>query len=381
MKILFMVFHFPPISGGGVIVIVELANKLAELGNDVTILAPKLDWNGEIYNSSLDSRISIIRVDTPSSNNMKVAARRCYFNMKDKANDLIKDSKYDFILTIFHPFHLVPKAAVACGQKHNVPVIIKIDDAIYEKSKGLKSIQRRIEKMINSKTLRKASRILVSNESTRNLVSKYYKISTDKISVIPNGVDTGNFYSRMEPSNQIIFSGVMYYHRGVDVLLESASTVIQKIPDVQFVLLGRGPEIEKLVDFTKKYSLTKNVKFLGWVDRKQIPEYLAKSAIGIGPLRVTDVTRDALPIKVLEYMASYLPILATSGTLSPDILIDGENGFFVKDTNELAEKIIYLLQNQNVRSKMGQKSRDIVEKYDWKIITQSIIDEYKKCKD
>ncbi|MEX0855910.1 MAG: hypothetical protein WD018_09170, partial [Nitrosopumilaceae archaeon] len=66
MKILFMVFHFPPISGGGVIVIVELANKLAELGNDVTILAPQLDWNGEIYNPSLDSRISISRVKTPS---------------------------------------------------------------------------------------------------------------------------------------------------------------------------------------------------------------------------------------------------------------------------------------------------------------------------
>jgi glycosyltransferase involved in cell wall biosynthesis len=376
-----MVFHFPPISGGGVIVIVELANKLAELGNDVTILTPKLDWNGEIYNPSLDPRISIIRIETPSSNNMKVAARRCYFSMKEKADELIKDSKYDFILTIFHPFHLVPKAAVACGQKYNLPVIVKIDDAIYEKSKGLKSIQRKIEKIINSKTLRKASRILVSNESTRNLVSKYYKIAADKISVVPNGVDTRNFYSGKEPSNQIIFSGVMYYHRGVDVLLESASNVIQSIPDVQFVLLGSGPEMEKLVEFTKKHSLTKNIKFLGWVDREQISEYLAESAIGVGPLRVTDVTKDALPIKVLEYMASHLPILAKRGTLSSDILIDGENGFFVNDANELAKKIIYLLQNQNVRSKMGQKSRDIVEKYDWKIIAQSIINEYMKCKD
>jgi glycosyltransferase involved in cell wall biosynthesis len=376
-----MVFHFPPISGGGVIVIVELANKLAELGNDVTILTPKLDWNGEIYNPSLNSRISIIRVDTPSSNNMKVAARRCYFSVKEKADELIKESKYDFILTIFHPFHLVPKAAVSCGQKHKIPVIVKIDDAIYEKAKGLKSIQRRIEKIINSKTLRKASRILVSNESTLNLVSKYYRIAANKISVVPNGVDTRNFYSKMKSSNQIIFSGVMYYHRGVDVLLESVSNVIQSIPDVQFVLLGSGPEMEKLVEFTKKHSLTENVKFLGWVDREQIPEYLAESAIGVGPLRVTDVTKDALPIKVLEYMASHLPILAKSGTLSSDILIDRENGFFVNDAKELAEKIIYLLQNQNVRSKMGQKSRDIVEKYDWKIIAQSIINEYMKCKD
>ncbi|MGI0077948.1 MAG: glycosyltransferase family 4 protein, partial [Nitrosopumilaceae archaeon] len=184
-----------------------------------------------------------------------------------------------------------------------------------------------------------------------------------------------------ESSNQIVFSGVMYHHRGVDVLLESVSTVIQKIPDVQFVMLGSGPEMEKLVEFTKKNNLSRNVKFLGWIDKKQIPEYLAKSAIGIGPLRVTEVTKDALPIKVLEYMASYLPILAVNGTLSSDILKDGENGYFVKDANELAEKIIYLLQNQKTRIKMGQKSRDIVEKYDWKIIAQSIIDEYKKFKD
>jgi len=381
MKILFMVFHFPPISGGGVIVIVELANKLAELGNDVTILTPKLDWNGEIYNPSLNPRICIIRIDTPSSQNMKVTARRCYFNMKEKANEIIKDGGYDFILTIFHPFHLVPKAAVECGKKYNIPVIIKIDDAIYQKSTGLKSIQRSIEKIINSRTLRKASRILVSNKSTGSLVSIYYKISTDKISVIPNGVDIANFYSSMESSNQIIFSGVMYHHRGVDLLLESISTVIKKIPDVQVVLLGSGPEMEKLAEFTKRNNLTKNVKFLGWIDRKQIPEYLAKSAIGIGPLRVTEVTKDALPIKVLEYMAANLPILAMSGTLSSDILINGENGFFVKDANELSEKMIYLLQNQNIRIKMGQKSRHIVEKYDWKIIAQSIIEEYKKCKD
>ena len=42
-----MVFHFPPISGGGVVVIVELANKFAELGHDITILTPDLEWKGE----------------------------------------------------------------------------------------------------------------------------------------------------------------------------------------------------------------------------------------------------------------------------------------------------------------------------------------------
>ena len=49
MQILVMVFHFPPISGGGVVVITDIVNKLAELGNDITVITPNLDWNGEQF--------------------------------------------------------------------------------------------------------------------------------------------------------------------------------------------------------------------------------------------------------------------------------------------------------------------------------------------
>ncbi len=76
MRILFIVFHFPPISGGGVVVIVELANKLAELGHSVTVLTPDLVWKGQPYNPPINDKISVVRVQTPSSENMKIAARR-----------------------------------------------------------------------------------------------------------------------------------------------------------------------------------------------------------------------------------------------------------------------------------------------------------------
>ena len=78
MRILFMVFHFPPISGGGVVLIVELANMLAKLGHDVTILTPNLEWTGPKYNPSINSRINVIRVETPSRSNLKLASRRCF---------------------------------------------------------------------------------------------------------------------------------------------------------------------------------------------------------------------------------------------------------------------------------------------------------------
>lgn len=371
-----MVFHFPPISGGGVVVIVELANKFAQLGHDVTILAPDLEWNGEKYEPELDKKIVVHKVKTPSKSNLKIAARGCFNNMKKSGIKLGKQNKYDFIFSIFHPFHLVPKAAVSCGKELEIPVIIKVDDAIYQKATGLKNLQRKIEKMYNSKTLQKGDKILVSNEYTKELVHDYYNVKIEKISIIPNGTELNNFYKSNSNSKQIIFSGAMYHHRGIDVLLESVSDVIKKIPEAKFVLLGNGPEIQKLKKFVEKMNLTENVIFKGWVDRKEIPKYLAESAIGIGPLRITDVTKYALPIKVLEYMSSSLPIIAINETLPEDVLKNGENGFLVKNSNELGEKIVKLLENNELQLKMGEKSRKMVTKFDWENVTESIIKEY-----
>mgnify|MGYP003687063227 FL=1 len=113
-----MVFHFPPISGGGVVVIVELANKFAELGHDVTILTPDLEWKGDKYEPELNKKIVVEKVSTPSRSNLKIAARRCHDNMRKKGIELGKQNNYDFILSIFHPFHLVPKAAVELSLIH-----------------------------------------------------------------------------------------------------------------------------------------------------------------------------------------------------------------------------------------------------------------------
>ncbi len=371
-----MVFHFPPISGGGVVVIVELANKFAELGHDVTILTPDLEWNGEKYNPQLNKKIIVHKVSTPSKSNLKVAARRCYDNMKKKGIELGKQNDFDFILSIFHPFHLVPKAAISCGKELRIATLIKIDDAVYEKAKGLKIIQRKIEKIYNSRTLQNADKVLVMNDFTKELVTNYYSVSKEKISIVSNGTDLDKYYNVKENNKIIIFSGAMYYHRGIDILLNSIPEVVNKINDVEFILLGDGPEMKKLQKIVNENNLSENVIFKGWIQREEIPKFLASSSIGIGPLRSTNVTKGALPIKVLEYMASSLPILAMKGTLPEEVLKNDVNGYNIENSEELAQKIIHLLENESIRNEMGANSREMVKKFDWKNIAESIIKEY-----
>jgi glycogen synthase len=378
MKILAVLFHFPPMSGGGIIVAVDIVNNFAKLGHKVTVVAPNIEWIGPKFEPKIDSNVKVIRVDVPSKTKIKIAARRCKKNLQKKAEEIGKTEQFDFVFSIFHPFHLAPSAAVACAKKLKIPSIIKIDDAIYEKSTGLKSIQRKIEKIMNAKTLQNSSKILVVNEGIKKIIIDYYNIHNEKIFLIPNGVEVSLFKgTKNHDKKLVLFSGAMYHHRGIDVLLEVAPKVIEKVPKVEFILLGDGDEMNKLKNIVNQKNITKNIIFKGWINRDKIPQELKNASIGIGPLKLTAVTKNALPIKVLEYMASGLPIIAKRGTLPKDILDDGKNGFFIDNNEELEEKLILLLNNLELNKQMSKKSIEMIQKFSWEKIVESIIQIHK----
>ena len=379
MRILAFIFHFPPMSGGGPVVSFDIVNTLATLGHEITVLVPNVEWKEKRYEPPMHKNLTIIRVETPSRTNLKVAARRCKGNLSKKGEEICKEREFDLIFTIFHPFHLVPNAAVSCAKKFGKPVIIKIDDAVYAKSSGLKSIQRRIEKRFNSKSLAAATEILVLNENMKKLVNSFYKIPQEKISIWPNGVNLPFFeVKNVRKERKVAFLGVMYYHRGLEVLLEAASKVVNSLPDTKFVLLGEGPEMQRLQNIVLEKSLTSNVEFKGWIEREKIPVHLSEASVGIGPLQLTPLTAKSIPIKVLEYMASSLPIIAKKGTLTDDVLKDGENGYFIEDANDLAEKILILLKDPSLIEKMGSTSRHMVQKFSWENLINLILEKYKK---
>src|SRR5690348_7156014 len=99
MRILFMVFHFPPISGGGSVVPSSIANSFADLGHEVTVLTPDLEWMGKRYEPTINSGVKVIRVKTPARRNLKLAARLCTFSLKKKGVSLGRIEKFDFIFT------------------------------------------------------------------------------------------------------------------------------------------------------------------------------------------------------------------------------------------------------------------------------------------
>ena len=137
MNILTVFFHFPPISGGGVVVAVELINNFAKMGHNVTVITPEIKWDGPTYVPKIEKSVKVVRVKVPFENKIKIAARRCKGPLKNKILEISKQTQFDLIFSIFHPFHLAPHAAVESAQKLGIPSLIKIDDAIYQKTTGL----------------------------------------------------------------------------------------------------------------------------------------------------------------------------------------------------------------------------------------------------
>lgn len=378
MQILALFFHFPPMSGGGPVVSFGIVNTIATMGHNVTVLVPDVAWEGKRYEPIMHKNLNVIRVETPSRDNLKIAARRCTGNLKKKAEEMCKENQYDLIFTIFHPFHLVPNAAVSCAKKNGKPIVIKIDDAVYEKSSGLKSIQRKIEKHFNKKALGGANDILVLNEQIKNTVSDFYKVPLEKISIMPNGIDLSFFSTKHKRERKIVFAGVMYYHRGLDILLDAVPEIIETLPDTKIVLLGEGPEMKRLQEIISEKGISKNVELKGWIDRNEIPGYLSSASLAVGPLQLTPTTAKSIPVKVLEYMASSLPIIARRDSLSDNVLKDGENGYFVDNAKDVAEKAIKILQDASLVERMGNTSRTMVQKFSWESLLTPLLRKYEK---
>ena len=114
--------------------------------------------------------------------------------------------------------------------------------------------------------------------------------------------------------------------------------------------------------------------FKGWIEREKVPVELSQATVGIGPLKLTTVTENALPIKVLEYMAAGLPVIAKIGTLPKEVLENEKNGFFVDEPLDLAEKIVTILENEEKRRKMSEESLIMIEKFSWEKIVTRILD-------
>jgi glycosyltransferase involved in cell wall biosynthesis len=210
-----------------------------------------------------------------------------------------------------------------------------------------------------------------------------------RLKVVPNAVNTKYFsqeYSEEEldelkkelgkdgDDKFVITTSRLVLKNAVDDVIKSLQYLSE---NVKFIILGDGPDKERLVELTKELKLEKRVKFLGLIDHKVMPKYLKVSDIFIRPS-----LSEGFGNSFIEAMAAEIPVIATPVGGIVDFLYDPERnsdkdstGLFcnVRDPKSISKQIEKLLENKELKNNILKNAKEMVfEKYDWDIIARDM---------
>jgi phosphatidylinositol alpha-1,6-mannosyltransferase len=158
--------------------------------------------------------------------------------------------------------------------------------------------------------------------------------------------------------------------KGQDELIRALPMVQQTSPMASLIIVGEGPYRKDLESLIKKYGLEKFVHLTGKVSQNDLSKWYAAGDIFAMPCRTRmggwDV--EGLGIVFLEGSATGLPVVVGDSGGAIDAVLDGETGYLVdgSNTNEIAERISYLISNPDVAKKMGEAGRNwVTQEWTW----------------
>ena len=229
--------------------------------------------------------------------------------------------------------------------------------------------QSPLDRFLTVYALNKADAITCDGENTRQAMVDF-RIPAGKISFITFGVDVKIFapapvkaVPRSElslPDGHIVLSTrTLNPIHNVETLIRAITTVRERIPNTFFVIIGDGPEKERLVILARELGILDHTRFAGQVSEQQMISYLQAADIYVS----TSVSESGLAASTAEAMACELPVINTD---TGDIRLwirDGEDGIVVpvRSSETLADRIIDLLSDPAKRETFGKAGRLVIE--------------------
>lgn len=230
----------------------------------------------------------------------------------------------------------------------------------------------RIEKTLIKKTLELSDGIIVLSNRWENFFNKYIK--REKIIVLENYVDASQFLdkSKIDPDfiKKVIFiGGVSSKRKGLYDILKAIPIVLKSYEKVKFIIMviGNSDEVSEICK-------DKNINFYVEV-HESISEEEKNKIFSTSDIFLLPSYSEGLPISILEAMAAGLPVITTRVGGIPEVIEEGENGFFVEpgDFQALADMMLLLLKDDILRDRiMNNNLKKIKENYDLAVITSRL---------
>jgi len=232
-------------------------------------------------------------------------------------------------------------------------------------------------KRIENKVLNKVDRIITVSNETKKCFMDNFNISSDKIDIVKNGVETSNFKPK-DKNKEILKKLGISHNQNICVFTNPRGTFDQNdlalnyffemIPDIEkridnikFLILGGGPEPD---------PPSKNVVYTGFVE--DLPTYINLADVCIAPFpprAVCGGTRN----KICEYLACGKPTISTGeGMRGFDEAIPEEHYLLGVDKDDFVDKVVYCFNNVEQAKKIGKNARELSKEYDWRVLSKKV---------
>jgi glycosyltransferase involved in cell wall biosynthesis len=216
--------------------------------------------------------------------------------------------------------------------------------------------------------MRRASRIVVVAEAVRRETVELFGVPTDRIRVIPNGIDPARVERTRDrsatrrslgipPSSPVVLSlGALTWEKDPLTHVEVGSRVLREIPDAVHLLVGAGPMQPEVQAEIGRRGLAGRMLALG--SRSDIGDVLGAADLVLFASREDGM--EGMPAAVIEAGMAGLPVVAYRVAGVPEVVEDGATGVLVPPGQPaaLAERVVALLREDGLRLEMGRAARD-----------------------
>ncbi len=386
MRILFL-YMFPLWGNGSGAWLRAQMKELVKRGHTVALVAPeKRPIDGvKIYRVKPPQMGVFVGnpelLDTKKYEEMTgVELAQIYTSYVDVALPAVKE----FQPEIVHAFHTVFLPPIA----RLIKVLYGIRFVIMTHGSDLHylSRDRRFVGLIKD-AVRVSALVTANSNFTRRWFLKMFGTEwAHKIRTIPGGVYIDEYKGSEESRAKIdkkygltgkkvvLFTGRLTVHKGVEFLIKAAREIKGEV-----IILGDGPERPYLEKLIQDFKLT-NTRILGYMkptEQVSFKEFYSRADVYVAP----STWNEPLGLVILEAMAAKTPVLATRTGGISSLIKDGYNGYLVRARNasEIAQKVNFLLDNDELREKMGERAYQIVkERYTWDALTDQFVRIYQK---
>jgi glycosyltransferase involved in cell wall biosynthesis len=285
---------------------------------------------------------------------------------------------------------LVSFVALAMHRAHRTPLVVTFHATERGRNRGW--LPNALSQQIHDAEIelaRTATRIITVSDYMRNEVQSYFGVNADKISVIPNGVNTAAFDEQRardntverqlyaQPDEQIVFHiGRMVHEKGAQVLVEAIPFVLNAFPQARFVIAGRGPLLEQLKQRAAALHIGHKVLFPGFVTDEEAVRMFCIADVAVFPSLY-----EPFGLVALEAMAARTPLVVASVGGLAEVTAHDKTAItvFPNDAGSLAWGISKVLREpETARQRADNAYRMVQEVYSWTVIAESTLAIYRE---